>query len=80
MILARMYMRLKVKRQSADYSDIFLILAWCMSVTTASFDIVFYVKGALQEHISFSLVGFTGTVEEKEYVLKVYYHILHDAK
>lgn len=74
MIVARLYMRLRIKRQTFQASDAFLCLAWMASVTTASFDIIFIRMGILHESVSVTLVGYTGTPEDIEFYNKVCYY------
>jgi hypothetical protein len=45
--------------------------AWCAALATASFDIVFYKRGALRPDIDYTLRDFDTTVENYEYVAKV---------
>lgn len=71
MIGARLFMRLRIKRQTFQASDAFLCLAWIASVTTASFDIIFFQMGILDENVSLTLVGYAGTAEEKTTYAKV---------
>ena len=48
MILARLYLRLKINHQRLVASDYFMILAWFASMSNATFDIVFLHLGILK--------------------------------
>jgi hypothetical protein len=72
MILARFYLRIKIhKSQRLLMSDVLMGAAWCAALTTASFDILFYKRGALHPEIDYTLRNFDTPIENYEYVSKV---------
>jgi hypothetical protein len=72
MILARFYLRVKVHRnRRLLVSDLLMGAAWCAAFATASFDIVFYKRGALDPELDYTLRNFDTPIENYEYVAKV---------
>ncbi|KAL6415645.1 hypothetical protein AUP68_02211 [Ilyonectria robusta] len=71
LIAARIYLRLKINRKQFAPSDMLICLAWCCSVTMASFDIVFAKIDILRPDVDYALKGFSGPPEKKQKGLKV---------
>lgn len=71
LILARLYLRLKIKRRSLVISDAFICLAWCSSVSTWSFDIVFAHMGFLRPDMDYFFSAFTGDTKTLQTALMV---------
>jgi len=74
LILARLYLRLKVNRQSLLISDAFICLAWCSSVSTWSFDIVFARMGVLRANMDYFFTAFSGDADTLQTALLVCIH------
>ncbi|KAF2174470.1 hypothetical protein K469DRAFT_614309, partial [Zopfia rhizophila CBS 207.26] len=55
MIIARLYLRLKINQEQLIPSDWFIILAWFASMSNASFDIVFMHLGILKPEMDATL-------------------------
>ncbi|KAH7012849.1 hypothetical protein EDB80DRAFT_569156, partial [Ilyonectria destructans] len=73
LIVARIYLRLKINRQQVVLSDVFICLAWCCSVMIASFDIAFAKIGVLHQNVSYALEGFDADLETMQHVLKLFW-------
>ncbi|KAH6986441.1 hypothetical protein BKA56DRAFT_451523, partial [Ilyonectria sp. MPI-CAGE-AT-0026] len=73
LIAARIYLRLKINRKQFAPSDVFICLAWCCSVTMASFDIVFAKIDILRPDVDYALKGFSGPLEKKQKGLKFFW-------
>ncbi|KAH8889998.1 hypothetical protein GQ53DRAFT_868376 [Thozetella sp. PMI_491] len=58
LISARLYLRLKIKRQRLMLSDSFICLAWTFAVAYNSFDILYMRLGALEPYVDSALVNF----------------------
>jgi hypothetical protein len=72
MISARFYLRIKIhKARRLLLSDLLMGAAFCAALATASFDIIFFKKGALDPKIDYTLRNFEASVEDYEYVGKV---------
>jgi hypothetical protein len=72
MILARLYLRIKIhQNRRLLLSDMLMAAAWCTATTTASFDIIFRERGALRSNIDYTMKGFDTSVGNFEYVVKV---------
>jgi hypothetical protein len=82
MILARLYLRIKIhQNRRLLLSDMLMAAAWCAATTTASFDIVFRERGALRSNIDYTMRGFNTSVENFEYVVKVRNcHLVKDSR
>ncbi|KAH7020252.1 hypothetical protein EDB80DRAFT_220113 [Ilyonectria destructans] len=70
-IAARIYLRLKIQRRRLQASDLLMMAAWCAAVSTASFDVFFYVNGILRADINYTLVNYDADAETFEYILRV---------
>jgi hypothetical protein len=70
-IIARVYLRLVVQKQSLVLADWVRIVAFLSGCVTAIFDIVFFVEGALDPTINFTLDNWNVPPEKLERVLKV---------
>lgn len=57
LILARLYLRLKIKRQRVTPSDWFLILAFLSAASALSFDIIFLRMGILRPDVDVYLTS-----------------------
>jgi hypothetical protein len=62
---------IKEGRRLLLLSDLLMAVAWCSAVATASFDIVFYQKKALDPTINYTLTNFDASLEDFKYVLRV---------
>ncbi|KAG8676127.1 hypothetical protein FPOAC2_02210 [Fusarium poae] len=69
-IIARVYLRLVVQKQSLVLADWVRIVAFLSGCVTAIFDIVFFVEGALDPTINFTLDNWNVPPEKLERVLK----------
>ncbi|PVH98967.1 hypothetical protein DM02DRAFT_729558 [Periconia macrospinosa] len=58
MILARLYLRLRINRQKIFPSDVLICLAWCAATTTVSLDIVLFRMNALRKNVDPFLHGY----------------------
>ncbi|KAI3571634.1 hypothetical protein IWW34DRAFT_894654 [Fusarium oxysporum f. sp. albedinis] len=67
---ARIYLRLVIQRQKLVAADWIRILAWCSAFATASFDVVFMKKGALDAEINYTLSNWEVKPEKLERVLR----------
>jgi hypothetical protein len=55
MIIARLYLRLKINQQRLAPSDFFLVIAWLASISNACFDIAFLRLGILKPEMDVTL-------------------------
>ncbi|KAL6920840.1 hypothetical protein ACHAPO_004479 [Fusarium lateritium] len=69
-IIARIYLRLVVQKQSLVLADWIRIVAFISGCVTAVFDVVFLVEGALDPTINFTLINWNVPPEKLELVLK----------
>ncbi|KAH6985118.1 hypothetical protein EDB80DRAFT_591115, partial [Ilyonectria destructans] len=69
LIVARMYLRVKINRQQVVLSDVFICLVWCCSVTMASLAIAFAKIGVLRQDVDYALKGFDGDLETMQHQL-----------
>ncbi|CEI65855.1 unnamed protein product [Fusarium venenatum] len=69
-IIARIYLRLVVQKQSLVLADWIRIVAFISGCVTAVFDVVFLVEGALDPTITFTLINWNVPPEKLERVLK----------
>ncbi|KAH7007200.1 hypothetical protein EDB80DRAFT_577401 [Ilyonectria destructans] len=60
MILARLYLRLKINRQTLALSDAFICLAWLAAAASASVDIYLKCIGVLRQDVDAFLRGYEG--------------------
>ncbi|KAH6985263.1 hypothetical protein EDB80DRAFT_591071 [Ilyonectria destructans] len=60
MILARLYLRLKINRQTLVLSDMFICLAWLAAAASASVDIYLKCMGVLRQDVDAFLRGYEG--------------------
>ncbi|KAH6985159.1 hypothetical protein EDB80DRAFT_624701 [Ilyonectria destructans] len=60
MILARLYLRLKINRQTLLLSDVFICLAWFSAAATSSVDIYLKYVGVLRQDEDAFLRGYAG--------------------
>jgi hypothetical protein len=72
MISARFFLRIKIHQsRRLLISDLLMGAAWCAALTTASFDVVFFRKGALDPKIDYTLTNYDASVGDFEYVGRV---------
>ncbi|KAH8702978.1 hypothetical protein GQ44DRAFT_664387 [Phaeosphaeriaceae sp. PMI808] len=64
MILARLYLRLRINRQKLFPSDMLICLAWCAAAMTASFDVVLFRMKVLRKDVDPFLSGYHGDMEK----------------
>ncbi|TDZ28577.1 hypothetical protein C8035_v007394 [Colletotrichum spinosum] len=72
-IAASLHLRLNIQGRKLLISDVFLCLAWCAAVATASFDIQFTVMGALKQHIKITLDGYDGSEADVILVMRLFW-------
>ena len=72
--MKRLRLRLVINQQRLQISDAFIILAWCSSVSTWSFDIVFARMDILRENMDFLLSEFTGDMKTLQTAQLVHNH------
>lgn len=70
-VIARIYLRLKIQRRRLLTSDILMCFAWVSAVTTASFNFKFAQMGALHPSVLTTLEGYDGTPQQISLLLKV---------
>ncbi len=68
MILARLYLRLRINRQKLQVSDVLICLAWSAAAITGSLEIVLFSMKALRKDVDIFLSGYHG---DKEIAFKV---------
>ncbi|RTE74409.1 hypothetical protein BHE90_011144 [Fusarium euwallaceae] len=71
LIVARLWLRLKIQHQALLLSDALLLIAWCSSFTHAVFVIIFAVKGALHPDIDYTLINWKVDVAEVEFITRM---------
>jgi hypothetical protein len=74
MILARLYLRLRINRHRLSLSDVLICLAWCAATATVSFDIVFFRMDVLRRDVDPFLSGYRGDKKSLQRALKVSRH------
>ncbi|KAH8729887.1 hypothetical protein BGZ61DRAFT_492057 [Ilyonectria robusta] len=72
-VLARVYLRLKIQKRKILSSDLLMCAAWVSAVATASFDIKFATMGALEPKVKTTLAGYDGTPEDIVLLLKLFW-------
>jgi hypothetical protein len=71
MILARLYLRLRINRQKLSPSDVLICLAWCAATATITFDIVFFRMNVLRKDVDPFLSGYNGDKKSLQKALMV---------
>jgi hypothetical protein len=72
MISARFFLRIKIHQsRRLLISDLLMGAAWCAALTTATFDIVFFKKRALDPKVDYTLTNYDASVADFEYVGRV---------
>ncbi|KAF6827609.1 archaeal flagellin n-terminal-like domain-containing protein [Colletotrichum plurivorum] len=72
-LAASMHLRINIQGRRLLTSDMFLCLAWCSAVATASFDIQFTAMGVLKQHIKITLDGYDGTDDDIMSVMRLFW-------
>jgi hypothetical protein len=75
MILARLYLRLRINRQKLLPSDVLICLAWCAATTTISLDIVLFRMDVLRKGVDPFLRGYHGDKKSLQRAIKVSRHL-----
>ncbi|KAK1590254.1 uncharacterized protein LY79DRAFT_633082 [Colletotrichum navitas] len=72
-IVASLYLRIKIQGRRLQVSDYFLCLAWLSAVANAAFDIPFAVMGALNQNVKINLDGYNASDDDVELVMRLYW-------
>jgi hypothetical protein len=75
MILARLYLRLRINRQKLFPSDVLICLAWCAATAAISLDVVLFRMNVLRKDIDPFLHGYPGDKKSLQRALKVSRHL-----
>ncbi|KAH8707186.1 hypothetical protein GQ44DRAFT_715907 [Phaeosphaeriaceae sp. PMI808] len=73
MIIARLYLRLRITRQKLLLGDVLICLAWCAATATISFDIVFFRMNVLRTDVDVFLSGYRGDKKSLQRALKYFW-------
>ncbi|KAH8706895.1 hypothetical protein GQ44DRAFT_495635 [Phaeosphaeriaceae sp. PMI808] len=73
MILARLYLRLRINRQKLFLSDVLICLAWCAATATISLDIVLFRMNVLRKDVDPFLHGYHGDKKSLQRALKYFW-------
>ncbi|KAH8664853.1 hypothetical protein BGZ61DRAFT_593220 [Ilyonectria robusta] len=72
-IIARLYLRIKIQSRRLLLSDIFMVAAWFCGCACNSISIVLMRLGALDPSVGTDLKGFTGNPDNISKILKVFW-------
>ncbi|KAF7548502.1 hypothetical protein G7Z17_g7006 [Cylindrodendrum hubeiense] len=67
-IIARLYLRLKIQNRSLIWSDSLMCAAWVVAAIATTSNVIFSELGALQPGLRMTLKGQTGTFALREHV------------
>lgn len=71
LLIARLYLRLKISRQRLFVGDLLICLAWVATTISCSVDLVFMRLGVLRGDLDYLLNGFDGSDETLQSAMMV---------
>lgn len=70
-IIARLHLRINIKKQKLQRNDITMIIAWFGALAIGCIDARLASLGALQPHVSTILDGYEGSPDDIQFILRV---------